>query len=128
MRVRARLESPTDGAYPAEPRPGWCSWFGDSLGSAAGKGREIAIYARTDSPPFESFEFSSSGVAVYRQRDFSSTAANAARFTLDAVNAIWGTHLANGQRRQGDNMVYVYVRRIDSRWGVEGEPAFITVE
>jgi len=125
MRLRARLESPVDGAYPTEPRPGWCTWTDGSLGSAAGKNRDIVIYARMATPPFSSFVFKDGNADIYQHPPCCGVDERAGRFTLDVANAVHGVRLSDGRLIRGNGQVHTLVRMIDSRWGLEGAPAFI---
>lgn len=128
MRLRARLELPVDGTYPDAPRPGWCTWTDGSLGNAAGKNRDIVIYARTDSPPFSSFVFTDNSVEIYDERPCCGANENAGHFTSDVVSAIHGVRLSGGSLRSTNRQVFALVRLIDSRWGLDGAPAFIVVD
>lgn len=126
LRLRARLEDPAETGGSREPAPGWCTYVQGSLGSVAGKSREIVIFAHTVARPFQQFRFSGGSVDVMKSN--SSPADRGGRFAINVVRAVHGLIMPAGNRATGGNgEVHARVKRIDDRWSPDGEPAFLVV-
>ena len=126
VRVRARLEDPTTTDSGGHPDPGWCTFTNGSLGSVAGKSREIAIFAHTTSRVFEQFHFNTGAVDVWRSN--ASPGDRGGSFAVDVVNTVHGLVMPAGNRSRNTNgEVHGHVKRIDDRWSGSGEPAFLVI-
>ena len=123
LRFRARLEEPTDST--GSLQAGWCRFTTGSLGSVAGKGRDIVVFAHAPAASFEQFRFGDTGVSVVRADP--SRANRSSRYAIDVVEAVYGVYLRAGGRQTGSGEVHGTVRRIDDRWGDEGAIAFLVV-
>ena len=126
LRLRARLEDPATTDSGGHPAPGWCTFTDGSLGSVAGKSREIMIFAHTSSAPFEHYRFTTAGVEVHRAN--ASISDPGGSFAVEVIQAVHGLHMPAGNRTTGLNGdVHGHVKRIDDRWSESGEPAFLVI-
>lgn len=126
LRLRARLEDPATTNSGGNPAPGWCTFTDGSLGSVAGKSREIMIFAHTNSAPFEHYRFTNAGVEVHRTNNSISDPGGS--FAVEVIKAVHGLHMPAGNRTTGVNgEVHGNVKRIDDRWSGSGEPAFLVI-
>ena len=126
LRLRARLEVPAESNSAGHPAPGWCTYTSGSLGSAAGKSREIVIFAHSPSNPFQDFQFQDGNVNVFRSNV--SSRDRGGRFATDVILAVHGVYIpATNRYMRGEGEVHGHVKRIDDRWSPGGEPAFLVI-
>lgn len=127
LRLRARLEDPTETNSNGHPAPGWCAFTDGSLGSAAGKAREIVIFAHSQGTTFDQFQFAAGDVKVWRSN--STPGSRGGRFALDVIRAVHGLYLPAGNYdAAGGGEVHGDVRRIDDRWSPNRDPSFLVID